>query len=78
MKYAQDMKYEQEAHAFREAIEDLANNPDALANVENYLAHHFSAWLETYVKSDPENLVGELERFSNAHSRTNSGGERNF
>lgn len=60
------MKYAQEAHAFREAIEDLANNPDALDNMESYLSRHFSAWLETYVKSDPENLVGEMEHFANA------------
>lgn len=65
MKYAQDMKYAREAHALREAIEALANNPDAMDDMESYLACHFSAWLETYVKSDPENLVGELGRFSN-------------
>lgn len=58
------MKYAQEAQAFREAIEDLANNPDALDNLEIYLSRHFGAWLETHVKSDPENLVGELEQFA--------------
>lgn len=60
------MKYEKEAHAFREAIENLAGNPDAMDNFESYLSRHFEAWLTKYVKDDPENLVGELERFANA------------
>ena len=68
-----DGKYEQEARALRGVIEALANDPDALDNMESYLSRHFSAWLETYVKSDPENLVGELELFSNAYGRTKVG-----
>lgn len=58
------MKYAQEAHALRKVIEALAKNPDALDTMESYLACHFSAWLETYVKSDPEKLVGELGQFA--------------
>ena len=62
-KYVPDLTRE-EARAFREVIEALAKNPDALDDLENYLSRHFSAWLATYVRSDPKNLVAELERFA--------------
>ena len=52
------------AKAFISAIQTIANKPEQLENMENYLAHHFDVWVEKYANS-PEGLVSELQQFAN-------------
>ena len=54
---------ERNAKLFCEAIKKLAENPDALENLECYLARHFKGWLETYA-STPEGITDELQQFA--------------
>lgn len=51
------------AKAFTTAIQTIANKPEQLENMENYLAHHFDVWMEKYASS-PEGLVSELQQFA--------------
>ena len=52
------------ASAFCGAIRKLADNEEALSNLENYLSAHFRTWLEKYA-NDPENLSAEMYSFAN-------------
>lgn len=52
------------AKAFTTAIQTIANKPEQLENMENYLAHHFDVWMGKYANS-PEGLVSELQQFAN-------------
>ena len=46
-----------------EAIARLAANPEALANFEAYLTHHYAEWLQRYA-STPNGLAYELNEFA--------------
>lgn len=48
---------------FCNAIKQLANKPENLDNLENYLSYHFSVWYENFANT-PENLVAELQNFA--------------
>ena len=52
------------AKRFCAAIRILANDPDAIQNLENYLSNHFDIWLKKYANT-PENITSELWHFSN-------------
>ena len=52
------------AKRFCAAIRILANNPDAIQNLESYLSNHFDIWLKEYANT-PENITSELWHFSN-------------
>ena len=52
------------AKAFTTAIQTIANKPEQLENMENYLSHHFDVWMEKFANS-PEGLVSELQEFAN-------------
>ena len=54
---------EKSAIMFCRAIEKLAQNPENLANLENYLSHHFDVWMSKYA-NDPENLATEMRAFA--------------
>ena len=51
------------AKAFIATIQTIANKPEQLENMENYLTHHFDVWMEKYANS-PEGLVSELQQFA--------------
>ena len=55
--------YEKEAASVYCSIKKLAENPDALENLECYLSHHFKAWLEKWA-NDPESFAHELHQFA--------------
>lgn len=55
----QNRKYESEAKIFAEAIRALAENEDALENLECYLSMHFDIWLQKFA-STPESFVAEI------------------
>lgn len=52
-----------EAAQFVEAIRTIAAKPDNLDNLESYLSHHFSEWLQKWANT-PENIVSELRNFA--------------
>ena len=51
------------ARIFCAAIKELANNPENLENLENYLSRHFSAWMKKYAY-DPDCIAAELKNFA--------------
>lgn len=51
------------AEIFCNAIKTIANKPENLENLENYLSYHFSIWLEKYANT-PSDLAGELKSFA--------------
>lgn len=51
------------ARIFCAAIKELASKPENLENLENYLSHCFSEWLEKYANS-PDNIAGEMKCFA--------------
>ena len=57
-------KYSETAKRFTAAIRILANDPDAMQNLESYLSNHFDVWLEKYANK-PETITAELWHFSN-------------
>ena len=59
----QNRKHESEAKRFTEAIQALANNEDALSNLECYLSMHFDIWLQKFA-STPESFVAEMNSFA--------------
>ena len=59
----QNRKYESEAKRFTETIQALANNEDALSNLECYLSMHFDIWLQKFA-STPESFVAEMNSFA--------------
>ena len=55
--------YEKAAKTFCKAIADIANKPDNLDNLENYLTAHFAIWLEKWGNT-PENIADDLKHFA--------------
>lgn len=55
--------YKLEAKVFCAAIKRLAEKPENLENLENYLSRHFPVWLEKYA-STPLSITQELDNFS--------------
>lgn len=60
------MKYENEAKRFVEAVVALANNEDALDNLEYYLSMHFDVWMQKFA-STPESITAELNSFAHIY-----------
>ena len=56
-------KYTLEAAQFCNAIRELANKPENLQNLENYLEWHFDKWLEKYA-STPDCMAAEMSDFA--------------
>lgn len=56
--------YEHEAKEFCEAIRKLAEDTEALDNLELYLKLHFDTWLQKWGNT-PENISADLMRFAN-------------
>lgn len=59
-----ERKHEQEAADFCKAIRIFAEHPDRIDNLESYLTHCFTAWLEKYANT-PENIAAEMLNFAN-------------
>lgn len=57
------MKHEKTAAQFIAAIKTLAEKPENLANLENYLSYHFPEWLQKYANT-PETLACEMISFA--------------
>ena len=51
------------AEMFCKAIEQLAEKPVNLSNMESYLSHHFDVWVSEYA-NNPENLAAEMGSFA--------------
>lgn len=51
------------AKIFTNAIKQLANKPENIENIENYLSRHFTEWLEKYANT-PENIAFEMDAFA--------------
>ena len=60
------MKYQNTAKRFAEAVVALANNEDALSNLECYLSMHFDIWLQKFA-STPESFVAEMNSFAHIY-----------
>ena len=58
------MKYEAVAIQFIEAIKTIADKPENLASLENYLSYHFPEWLQKRANT-PETLVCDMREFAN-------------
>lgn len=56
--------YGKEAADFIKAIKTIAEKPENLYNLECYLSHHFTAWLEKYANT-PETIAAEMKEFAN-------------
>ena len=56
-------KYTVEAAQFCNAIRELANKPENLQNLENYLEWHFDKWLKKYA-STPDCMAAEMSDFA--------------
>ena len=59
----EEMKFEQLAHEFAEALRMFAEKPDNIDNFESYLSYHFDVWMETYANT-PEKLTAEVKHFA--------------
>ncbi len=57
------MKNETAARIFIEAIQQIANKPDNLNNLELYLSRHFDKWLEKWGNT-PESMAAEMKHFA--------------
>ena len=60
------MKYQNTAKRFVEAVVALANNEDALDNLEYYLSMHFDVWMQKFA-STPESITAELSSFAHIY-----------
>lgn len=60
------MKYQNTAKRFVEAVVALANNEDALDNLEYYLSMHFDVWMQKFA-STPESITAELNSFAHIY-----------
>lgn len=58
------MNNEQLAKLFIESIQNLANNPQNLRNLETYLSYHFDAWMQKFANT-PEKITHEIKEFAN-------------
>ena len=56
-------KYTFEAAQFCDAIRELANKPENLQNLENYLEWHFDKWLEKFANT-PACMAAEMSDFA--------------
>ena len=56
-------QYEEQAKAMADAIREFNNNPEALDNFEDYLAHHFDEWVKKYA-STPVGMAYEFKMFA--------------
>ena len=56
--------YEHEAKEFCKAIRKLAEDTEALDNLELYLKLHFDTWLQKWGNT-PENISADLMHFAN-------------
>ena len=56
-------KYTIEAAQFCDAIRELANKPENLQNLENYLEYHFETWLEKFANT-PDGMAAEMSEFA--------------
>lgn len=52
------------AEDFCNAIRTFAFKPENIDNLESYLAHHFSEWLEKWA-STPDDMACEMLEFAN-------------
>ena len=57
------MNYNELAHQFITAIKTLSEKPENLENLESYLSHHFSTWLDKFANT-PEKITAELKAFA--------------
>lgn len=57
------MDYKECTKMFCDAIRTMANKPQNIDNLENYLARHFVVWHKVYA-SDPEQLAMEMKTFA--------------
>ena len=57
------MKHTEISKQFIEAIKTISEKPENLDNLETYLSHHFSEWLEKFANT-PEGITGELKNFA--------------
>ena len=60
------MKYQNTAKRFAEAVVALANNEDALDNLEYYLSMHFDVWMQKFAIT-PESITAELNSFAHIY-----------
>lgn len=51
------------AKIFCDAIRTIAEKPENINNLESYLTHHFTGWLNKY-GNYPENLAMEMKMFA--------------
>lgn len=54
---------EKAAQEFVNAIKTIASKPGNLDNLQSYLAHCFTAWLEKHA-STPEDMAAEMTNFA--------------
>ena len=57
------MKHAEISKQFIEAIKTISEKPENLDNLETYLSHHFSEWLEKFANT-PEGITSELKNFA--------------
>lgn len=58
------MKNQKElAKEFTNAIRTMAQRPENIDNLEDYLSYHFAAWMEKFA-STPEAITGEMMNFA--------------
>lgn len=55
--------YTEQAKTFVNAIKTIADKPENLDNLENYLSIHFQKWLATWATT-PDGIAEELEAFA--------------
>lgn len=51
------------AAIFVNAIKEIAEKPNNLANLESYLSYHFDVWMEKFANT-PKTLASELKCFA--------------
>lgn len=57
------MKHTEISKQFIESIKTISEKPENLDNLEAYLSHHFSEWLEKFANT-PEGITSELKNFA--------------
>lgn len=57
------MKHTEISKQFIEAIKTISEKSENLDNLETYLSHHFSEWLEKFANT-PEGITSELKNFA--------------
>ena len=59
-------KYTKLAESFINAIHDIAESPENMENLCDYLSYHFPEWLHKYANT-PEGITSELQEFSDIY-----------